>query len=436
MALNNVYLSDEDRQKLEAMQQQPVSPASVDLSALQNKISQPAPVVSDIQEEPSVAALVQKIKEVAPQKPTPQQPQSNVSDIISKLLQNQSNELSQAKDTRGNLQLLSMLGRAGSTAGAALSPLGNIKPDDSFYDALDKQALQPVSDIENKQKLAQGAVKTQVETQDLIKKMDAADANSDLSKTSREIARQTAAFAKLNIPISDNVSATDLEKLIPGIEGMANKRILKDQLNSNRELAFDKKATDKESQAVAQTIQALESARGNPEVQQALKDRYSASKALGLIDKYDPNNLSPSQVHLIAAEVSKIATGGVPSVSEMKALSPDTFRTRFGKYKSLFTNKPEPAEAAAFVKQFRDYVSDLKDGAEDVVDTKTSRVLESNKKRLGGDNYKTLKEQYMPEKAEPKDKGPTEEEHNEAIKWAKANSQDPRSASILQANGM
>lgn len=153
--------------------------------------------------------------------------------------------------------------------------------------------------------------------------------------------------------------------------------------------------SDKQQQALSQTIGVLESARGNPEVSQALRDRYAASKALPLINKYDPNNLSPQQVSLVASELSKIATGGVPTHAEMQALTPNTLASKFASIAQMVINKPTPANAGAFLKQYKDYLTDLQQNAQNVVRDKIGRVIETNKNRLGEENYNSLKEQYL-----------------------------------------
>jgi hypothetical protein len=62
---------------------------------------------------------------------------------------------------------------------------------------------------------------------------------------------------------------------------------------------------------------------------------------------------------------------------------------------SKLSNQPSPANAGAFVKQYMTYLKDLNDNANQVVQDKIGRVIESKKNVLGDENYKTLNEQYL-----------------------------------------
>ncbi len=148
-------------------------------------------------------------------------------------------------------------------------------------------------------------------------------------------------------------------------------------------------------QLFTQTQQMLESARGNPEVSQALKDRYSASKALSLINKGDPDKMTPQQVSLLVSEVSKIATGGVPTSAEMQALDPHTLASKFAGISQKLMNEPTAANAGAFVKQYKSYLDDLNSNANGVIKNKLGRVIDSRKAMLGPDYHETLKQQYL-----------------------------------------
>lgn len=150
------------------------------------------------------------------------------------------------------------------------------------------------------------------------------------------------------------------------------------------------------NQQMQQTLQLLESARGNSAVQQAQKDMYAASKAKSLATLYgDPNKLSQSQVSLLVSEIGKIAQGGVPSMHELDLITPNTLQGRFSKQWSALANDPTPANAGKFVKQYMDYASTLEKDAKTVVKDKYTRVLEAKKGDLDAKDYDVLREQYI-----------------------------------------
>lgn len=185
-----------------------------------------------------------------------------------------------------------------------------------------------------------------------------------------------------------------------------------DQANKDREFQFkqlehqdrqadikvkrDELSQNKQGQALYQTQQMLESARGNPAVQQAQKDLYAAKKFDSLVNLYgDPDKLNPAQVQLAATEVAKIASGGIPSNEELKGLNPSTIPSGLASLAQKVSNNPQGAEAGAFVKALGDYVGALKNDAISQVRDKYGRVIETQRGRVGDANYKTLKSQYL-----------------------------------------
>lgn len=157
-----------------------------------------------------------------------------------------------------------------------------------------------------------------------------------------------------------------------------------------------RKQATAQDKSLQSTQQLLESARGNPAAAQAEKDIYAADKAKSLVNMYgDPNKLSMPQVHLLAAEIGKIAAGGATTQSELQAITPDTLKGRMSKYVSNLTNNPTPANAGAFVKQFQDYSEALTKDAQKVIQDKYGRIIESRKGQLGDTNYKALQDNYI-----------------------------------------
>lgn len=196
------------------------------------------------------------------------------------------------------------------------------------------------------------------------------------------------------------------------------------------------KATKDQNNAMQQTLTLLESNRSsNPEVQQAYRDRYAASKALTLVSKYDPDKLSPQQVKLLTSELTKIATGGVPTSTEMAALTPSSYESKFKELVSRVLNKPTEANLGAFVKQYQDYLKDLNDNAQKVIKDKMGRVIELKRGSVGEDNYNLLQKQYM-SGSEEKSSDNLSGDDKKAVDWAKKNPNDPRAQTILTMHGM
>lgn len=316
----------------------------------------------------------------------PTKPAGNVIDL-GQPSQNQTEGLKQALDQRNNAVLANQLGKAAELVGSGISgTTGRLKPTERTGEKLFESNI---AQAENIPKDFQ-----------MLSEQEKKDPNSgyaqglrDFMKNEFKIDVKGGTPEQLNAIAPMALKAYDAKQ---AVQARAEQYKLQQQLRmdalSNKKEQHD---TDKQNQALAQIKSSLESARGNPEVSQALKDRYSASKALSLINKYDPDNLSPQQINLFQSEVAKIATGAVPTIGEMKALNQDTLKSKFAEISQKFLNKPTGANAGEFIKQYKDYLIDLNQNAQNVIKDKFDRVIESSKKQLGDENYNSLKDQYV-----------------------------------------
>jgi hypothetical protein len=145
-----------------------------------------------------------------------------------------------------------------------------------------------------------------------------------------------------------------------------------------------------------ESIQLLESARGNPAASQAERDLYATSKMNSLVNLYpDPNKMPLTQVRLLSAEVGKIAQGGSPTMDELKGINPNNISQKFAGVMQNFSNEPTPANAGAFINELKKYSDSLSGDAQKVIEDKYGRIIESKKSDMGDDNYNTLKSQYI-----------------------------------------
>lgn len=323
-------------------------------------------------------------------------------DALATLLGNSSSDLKSAQEQRNKNQLLAMLSDAGNTIGQAFTPLATTKVDHDFYSKLAEMANKPVSDLQQQQAMKKETLQNQSLMDSVAGEQEKADPNSAISKAARNFYEKSTGSQA-----ASSLSAANLEKLDPLVsrdfQAEQNRLARLQTAEQNRAMRQDlassqagNKNEAKQNQALAQTQQLLESARGNPAVQQAQKDLYAADKAKSLINLYgDPNKLSPQLVSTLIGEVSKIATGGVPTVEGLKALTPDTLSSKFAHVWGNLVNNPTPANAGAFIKQYGDYTDALSKDARNVIKDKYTRVLEARKNQLGSDNYSTLKDQYL-----------------------------------------
>ena len=369
-----------------------VAPPTVQINSLPT--SAPTPVDTSDDSEDDDSEDDNKVVAKATQKSNPQAPaQNNISSMIGKLLNNYgqpddalASAQAQAQQNLNDVQMK----RGAEQINDALTSRKHNKFDYSDVNDAEKNAENPVKDVLAQQDMQKNKL-TQAETADKLQnEMQKSDASSPISQEYRNAVQKMTGQ-----PISDKISAADLDKLSPMYEKMWQAQENAKNRAAMREVTQGQKSTTQQNQALQQTMGMLESARGNAEVQQAQKDIYAAKKANSLVGNLDPDNLSPQQVHLLVQEVSKIATGGVPAQAEVAAMMPETTRMKLASLWSKLQNSPEPAQAGAFVKQYQDYINKLSGDAHDVIKDKFGRVIESRKKQLGDDNYNTLKQQYL-----------------------------------------
>lgn len=280
-------------------------------------------------------------------------------------------------------------------------------------DRAQQQRTQDSQDFNEEQKLTDLQQKRTDEgvTRDHATKLN--DPTSSESSAARDYLKQLIPSVA-SIPNFDKLTAAQAQQMAPGLlekyrtDSVAGYHTKDAEIRAKalageaddradrRKTAADAKVKGDQDKAMTTTRQLLESARGNPAVAQAEKDIYAADKAKSLANLYgDPNKLSMPQVRLLAAEIGKIASGGVSSQHELEGITPNSLTGRLSDVASKLTNEPTPANAAAFVKQYQDYANQLSKDAQKVITDKYGRVIEGSKKQLGDDNYKALQDNYV-----------------------------------------
>lgn len=160
--------------------------------------------------------------------------------------------------------------------------------------------------------------------------------------------------------------------------------------------------TKNQAEQVQQTLTSLQSARGNPAVQTAERDIYSNAKVNKLVNqgvdkngRFDPNKLNNTQVQLLAGEVGKIATGGAPTLDELRGLTPNNTPQWLAKAAEQYRNTPTAANAGAFVKQLQNYSNGVAEDAKALLKENYQGIIESKKDYLPAKAYQTLNDQFL-----------------------------------------
>ncbi len=142
------------------------------------------------------------------------------------------------------------------------------------------------------------------------------------------------------------------------------------------------------------TMAAFESMRGSDAAKKAENNLFSSAKINSLATLYkDPNNLSQAQVNLLHEELGTMASGGVPTSDMLKGLNPNTFTGKASETYGRFMNEPTPANAAAFVKQAKQYSDAIANDARNFLIPRYNSILEMKRGSLTSDQQKVVEQQ-------------------------------------------
>lgn len=309
--------------------------------------------------------------------------------------------LADTLEAQGRMNLIANMGRSFDKIGQSIA---HVKGEENpVYSSIEKQAANLPKQYE-----------MQVENQKN-------DPNSSISKGFRDFVEK-----KLGTPLKGDPSAADLEKVIPmlykdyearlsekgkleakKLEVVGKKEIAQENLQGRKDIAemmagsradaAEKKAEETKSKRQAKATQEaltfLNTSRKDPAVRQASIDNYNIGKAEAIMKNRDLDNLSQGEVGLLISEVSKIARGGVPTHEELKLLNPNTLTGKLRAAYGSLVNQATPAAAGSFLKQYQNYMKELKTNAQDVL-SKQVHIVNSKRNEMGDDNYNTLIKEF------------------------------------------
>lgn len=145
------------------------------------------------------------------------------------------------------------------------------------------------------------------------------------------------------------------------------------------------------------TSNALETARGSPDIARAHQNLLSNANINSLVGQAkdaDPNNLSPTQVGLLAHETLKMATGGTGTEDELKSIKPNTPEFKLAEIYQGLKNAPSGAQAAPFIKDLQNYSNSIAEDSRQYINNKNTKVIESNR-YLAKPDAANLKKQWI-----------------------------------------
>jgi len=407
----------------------------------------------------SATTLPQAIDIIKDQK---KEKKPSVAEALSALLGGSDKELSDAQEERDRRQMSANIVRSGQILGGAFTPLAkNRGADEEFYQQQMKQAQQPVEDVQNKQKLIQEKIKTRSIQEQLKNELAKEDPTSDISKIGRQLAQAAAQNAKLNIPIPDNISMSNLEKIMPGIETMANRRIQTDaaslqkqeKLGTQRDQEITKLASKMGEDLDPNKFRSGEMGKNQGKVN-------AAGRIEALLQQFPDGNIPKIQTRELATSVAAMLTNGSQTaVNQINELVPHTARGSATSIAEWVTGSPQGQGQQAFIKMFEDTTKREKEVAQQqIIQAQFKKAYGTHnklKQKSPDDFYNSLatqtgldpdtikemekqqgfKGQYVAPKKQAEAPKLTSEDQ-QAVEWAKSNKDDLRAQQILKMHGM
>lgn len=391
------------------------------------------PAAADENEEASPAAVLAKYNNLKAN-PTPNA--RPLGDTLAALLGKSRDELSNAQSDRNSLQLMSMLGQAGSTIGNALTPLAAKQDSSAFWNQMNNAAQQPITDLKTKEDMAQGALKNQLLVGEAQTAMDKNNPTSAVSMAAKEFYKKTTGK-----DADVRLSAADLEKMDPILarmftqgENAKNRAIMSQNLTTHKNSKEASDLAQKMSKALDSDVASSRTALGR-----AANKKQSAAAIEALVSAYaDPNNIDVRQTQEIAKSLDAMISGGAGSVSGTEHLIPKTYAGSWAKVVEWISSNPHGANQGEFIKRMMDTVGREKSLAQaQLVEYGKQKIPAFKRLReLDKDQYNEILKSHGLDEDSLAATSVPQSEHDKAVAWAKANPTDPRSAQILQANGV
>lgn len=175
----------------------------------------------------------------------------------------------------------------------------------------------------------------------------------------------------------------------------------------------------KSGEAYTQMRKDMESFRGNAGARQASLDVLASQKALKLVEGKDPNKLSTQDLQLLADEMGKIATGGIPGEHGVQALLPNNLQTKFAEMKNFLLSKPSDAQAGEYIKKNMSYLKDMQGVAGKTLNDYRGNIAKGYRNRVSPEDYAEAQKDYGLDQPSTPEAAPTDHASGAAAELAK-----------------
>ncbi len=328
---------------------------------------------------------------VAPPAAPPMNPM--VQTHLQALLAQNKQALADAQQKSAGNALIAGIARAGGTFANAANPN---RMDESTFNALDSNAQAPVNAVLAAQKGQAQTLSNAAEQASAERQAQMADPNSPQSKNLQTTIAKIypGKYAPDQLKL---FSASDVDSVLKPLEldeKIQERKEGRADTASERSDKAESKTSAEQAKAYTTMRKDLESFRGNKMAAQAAMDTLSADKAVQLVGNKDPNTLTLQDLSLLSGEMSKIATGGVPTEHGIQALMPSNLQTKLAEMQNFVSSKPTDAEAGDYIRKNMAYLREMRAVAQRAVSSYRQNIAKGYKNRVSADDYQEAVADY------------------------------------------
>ena|SRR6478672_4717873 len=188
------------------------------------------------------------------------------------------------------------------------------------------------------------------------------------------------------------------QKIMNAIEARKSREGVRAENSANRaallQMNQSTKANTEQDKAYTQMRHDLESFRGNSSAQQAALKIQNADTALAIVKGKDPNTLTTQDLNLLANEMGKLASGGVPGEHGVQAMMPNNLQTKYAEMMSFLSSKPTDAQAGEYIKRNLSYLDEMKQVAQGTLNSYRANIAKGYKNRVKPEDYEAAATDY------------------------------------------
>ncbi len=220
---------------------------------------------------------------------------------------------------------------------------------------------------------------------------DAAQGRDPQSQKSRDFRKFVGTVAPDLAKGLGNMSYEDASKTVPGMTNAYEARLSRQEKSQQ---SHEDKTNKDQNDAYLHMRKDLESFRGNAAAQQASKDVLSADKTLAMVKSKPPEQFTTQDLSLLAGEMAKIATGGVPTEHGIHNLMPSNLQTKMAEMQNFLTSKPTDAQAGAYIRANMKYVEEMQATAGDTLKTYRHNLAKGYKSKVRPEDFQEAANDY------------------------------------------